>query len=175
MTKLDGWGERLERCLLLYQARHGRTSLERWGELIAAAEGREKPYVKGALLAWFKERAQPRLSVFEAVARLSGCDPWWIVWEVGRPPLNPSLEHFTPVEDTRGAKVVAPKKRRLADFQVRHRVRPLQLIPQRLRCRDPVGPVRQRDRGPERPALARDGDQHEFTVRPQPGGQMDTT
>lgn len=111
VTTASGWGQRLEQCLLLYQARHGRTSLERWGELIANAEGREKPYTKAAASMWIAEKSEPSLRTFEAIAYVVQCDPWWLAWGVGRPPSNVALDLFTPEPRGRGAKKKGGGKR----------------------------------------------------------------
>lgn len=92
-----GWGKRIEQGLLLYASRHGRTTLERWGELVAAAEGREAAYKKGSVSAWISEDNEPKFATVEAMARLLGCAPEWIVWGRGQPPLNPALDASQPI------------------------------------------------------------------------------
>lgn len=94
---LRGWGARIQDTMLhLAAARRRRIGLEEFGELVAEEEGREAPYTKGAVSGWTKEKYEPGIATFEAMARLVGCDPWWIVWGVGRPPTN--VVHPQPVE-----------------------------------------------------------------------------
>lgn len=83
-----GWGKRIERAILTYAATHGRTTLARWGELIAEREGRASPYSKGTVGDWISEKNEPTLGTFDAMAGLVGADPWWFPWGSGRPPAD---------------------------------------------------------------------------------------
>jgi hypothetical protein len=87
--ELRGWGARMETCFLQVQAvRRTRLSLEEIGALVAAEIGRVKPFKKATVSQWASEYSEPTLEIFEAIALLAECDPWWIVWEVGTPPKN---------------------------------------------------------------------------------------
>lgn len=97
MTDDAGWGERIERGILLYSAANGRTSLEAIGELVASFEGREKAYGRSTVQEWTKEKNEPSIRTFEALAQVFDCDPWWLVWGVGRSPDNPVAKHVKPV------------------------------------------------------------------------------
>lgn len=108
-----GWGKRIEAALLLYSSVHGRTSLERLGELVAGQEGRDRGYAKATVSAWISESSPPTLEAFEAMADVFGCDPWWLVWGVGRGPVNPLVPLMEPAP--RSAAKAAVKKRRRAE------------------------------------------------------------
>lgn len=101
-----GWGRRIETALLLYSSVHGRTTLERLGELVAAREGRAKAYGKSTVAGWIGEVSPPTLDTFEAMADVFECDPWWLAWGVGRGPVNPLVPALEP------APRAQPKKKR---------------------------------------------------------------
>ena len=91
-----GWGDRIAEAVLHYSAAvHRRVSLEEFGALLAHREGREKSYGKATVSAWIKEKNEPGLKTFDAMAALVRCDPWWIVWGVGQPPANVLLPETT--------------------------------------------------------------------------------
>jgi hypothetical protein len=92
-----GWGKRIEKAILLYSSANGRTSLGRIGELVASFEGREKPYAPPTVSEWISEKNEPTIAAFEAMAQVFDCDPWWIVWDVGRAPANPIAKEVKPL------------------------------------------------------------------------------
>lgn len=104
MADRRGWGERIERAILLYAAANGRTSLERVGELVASFEGRDRPYRAPTVSEWISEKNEPTIATFEAMAQVFDCDPWWLVWEVGRAPANPVAKDVRPAPRSKGAK-----------------------------------------------------------------------
>jgi hypothetical protein len=103
-----GWGARIETCLLQVQARRReRVSLDDFGAMIAAEMGRGQAFGKATISQWVSETNEPTIRAFEAIAALADCEPWWIVWRVGRGPAN-ALEGELAPEQTaparRGAK-----------------------------------------------------------------------
>lgn len=90
-----GWGSRIELARLQIQASmQKRLSLDDFGAIVANQQGRKSAYAKGTVSGWIAERNEPRIAVFEAIAKLAACDPYWIVWGVGDPPLNAALVAF---------------------------------------------------------------------------------
>lgn len=111
MPELKGWGGRISQAVLTYASAVGRrVGLEELGVLIAEAEGREQPYRNTTLSMWMGEKSEPPIRAFEAMAEVFGCDPWWIVWGVGRPPSNVALDRFVPIP--RAAEKKGAKKKR---------------------------------------------------------------
>jgi hypothetical protein len=91
-----GWGARIEACILHVQARRReRLTLDEFGAMVAADIGRPKPFRKTAVSQWVAETNEPSIRIFEAIARLANCDPWWIVWNVGRAPANVLEDELT--------------------------------------------------------------------------------
>lgn len=98
MPTTRGWGNRIAQAVLMYASTVGRrVGLEELGQLVAEAEGREQPYRNTTLSMWMGEKSEPPIRAFEAMAQVFGCDPWWLVWGVGRPPSNVMLERTVAV------------------------------------------------------------------------------
>lgn len=91
--ELAGWGARLEKAYLQFQAISGkRLSLDDFGRKVADLVGRTEPYRKATVSGWFKERNEPTIRIFEAIARLAQCEPEWLMWGKGGPPPFVSVE-----------------------------------------------------------------------------------
>lgn len=103
---MTGYGARIYKGFIAYQAVHGRTSATAVGELVARIEGREKPYHKVTVGDWMAERSPPSLAAFMAIAQLFGGSPGWYAFGEGLAPMNIVAAHTTPV-----AKSATKKKR----------------------------------------------------------------
>jgi hypothetical protein len=99
-----GWGARIQEAVLhLSAAQRRRIALEEFGVIVADAEGRESPYRRATVSNWANEVNEPTITTFETIAGLVGCDPWWLVWGVGRGPTNVLIDATKAVQKTEPA------------------------------------------------------------------------
>ena len=76
-----GYGARIAQIILDLSAKRGeRLTLEQVGRIVADVVGRDDPYSSSTVFGWTKEKNEPPLAVFMALARLSGHKAGWIAF-----------------------------------------------------------------------------------------------
>ena len=120
MIDVTGYGGRIKQAVLEWSARKGeRLTLQDVGKGVAALIGRKKPFTASTVQGWTNEESEPTLSIFLALAQLSGRSAAWIAFGespkiVTKPSETPihtrvPIEHFGPKYEPERQ---APRKRR---------------------------------------------------------------
>lgn len=81
MTELHTLGQRI------YFARvwRGKQTLAAFGAAVAEAEKRAKPYTPQAVAEWESNTTIPKLSALQAIPKVAGLRPEWLILKSGQP------------------------------------------------------------------------------------------
>lgn len=81
MIDATGYGPRIEQAILDLQSQIGRRlNQDQVGEIVAGVLRRPESFTASTVNGWIKERSEPTLSVFLALAALSGRQAAWIAF-----------------------------------------------------------------------------------------------